>query len=368
MLAAAGCGQAKPEETKAAETGASETEAELEEVPFFSAFDYEDLTKYVTIGTYKGIELDKIDTTVTEEDIDQDLESKLEEYNTMNPQYEEIKDRAVAEGDTVNLDYCGTMEGEDEPFQGGTGEGFLLKIGSGQFIPGFEDQLIGVMPGEEVDVKVTFPDEYPNDPTKAGKPAVFKCTVNFINGEQIMKEMNDEFIKELTDGEYKTLAEFREYDRKALEDSKTNASKQEYAKNCWNTILEGCEFKDEPTEIIEFYEYTQQRQLQQTLEMYGIDLETYCEYMGATVEEFNQQMADSSVQMAHNDIVIASVVKAEKAELSKDDLSKGIEDLAASVGATKEQVIEAYGEGYLHSIVYQDFFTDWMLDNAIVLK
>ena len=168
--------------------------------------DYvDDLSKYVTLGEYKGLEYEETSTEVTDEDVQAELDYLLESKADV----EKIMDGTVADGDTVNIDFTGMRDGV--AFDGGSGTGYDLTIGSNSFIDNFEEQLIGMKPGDTKEINVTFPDPYPNNPDLAGVPVVFEVTVNYICGENIIPEMSDQFIADNTD--YQTVDEYKEYVR-----------------------------------------------------------------------------------------------------------------------------------------------------------
>ena len=180
----AACGGEDTDGTTAAETEESsstdETEAAAEEPEYFSAFNLDNLSDYVQLGEYKGIEVTAQDTTVTDEDVETELQSQVE---NATPIYEEITEGTVADGDVVNIDYEGTLDGV--AFDGGTDTDFNLTIGSGQFIDGFEDGLIGKNIGDTVELNLTFPEDYTVNSDLAGQDVVFTVTINYVQGEEI---------------------------------------------------------------------------------------------------------------------------------------------------------------------------------------
>ena len=204
----AACGGEDTDGTTAAETEESsstdETEAAAEEPEYFSAFNLDNLSDYVQLGEYKGIEVTAQDTTVTDEDVETELQSQVE---NATPIYEEITEGTVADGDVVNIDYEGTLDGV--AFDGGTDTDFNLTIGSGQFIDGFEDGLIGKNIGDTVELNLTFPEDYTTNSDLAGQDVVFTVTINYVQGEEIPQELNDEFVQRVTDGTYTTVDEYR---------------------------------------------------------------------------------------------------------------------------------------------------------------
>ena len=200
-----------------------------------------DVEKYFTLGEYKGIEVTVDSTEVTEEDIEERINEVLEENSTV----EEITDRTVADGDTVNLDYTGSIDGE--VFDGGSAEGDTLVIGSGEFIDDFEEQLIGAAVGEARTVEVTFPEDY--EEAYAGKDAVFEVTVNYIHGDTVTPELTDEFVQSVSDCE--TVDEYREQLRETLKTEKEQTAETNKMNDVWTAIVEGSEIKSYPDFMVD---------------------------------------------------------------------------------------------------------------------
>ena len=200
LLCACGKGSANSTDTAAgsetesaaqsASESASETETETEDTNAY-AYDY-DVESLVKLGDYKGLTYTETDTSVSDEEVESQINSTLTAHATP----EQIKDRAVEDGDTVNIDYEGKIDGET--FEGGTASGASLTIGSDSFIDGFEDGLIGVKPGEKKTLNLKFPDDYKTNPDLAGKAVVFDVTVNYIEGDDIVPELTDDFVRGLS--------------------------------------------------------------------------------------------------------------------------------------------------------------------------
>ena len=233
----------------------------------------------VTLGQYKGIEVDKADINAT----DKEVEDAIEKERENNARTIAVDDRPVQDGDVVVLDFEGFMDGV--AFEGGKGENFSLTIGSGAFIPGFEDQLIGAEIDKEVEVNVTFPENY-QEAGLAGKPAVFQCTVKEIKEKQL-PDLDDEFASEVS--EFDTLEEYRESVRKYIEERKEEDAKKEKEEKVVDAIIEGAQM-DIPEAMIT----TQQRQMAdefaQRIRMQGISIEQYFQVTGLTRAAFLEQM------------------------------------------------------------------------------
>lgn len=228
VLALTGCNNS----TGGIATGNKELDKALSAVKEYNPLDY------VTLGEYKGVE---VNTYVSEEEIQEKINEELEN----NATYEEITDRAVEEGDTVNIDFVGKHNGEE--FQGGSYAGFDLEIGSNSFIPGFEDGLVGVKPGETKDLNLTFPEEYKNAPELAGEPVVFNVTVNYIRGKKNEVEFNDEFVTNVTNGEYNTTAEYYDDIKNDLYKSKVSAM----ADTAFMKVLETSKVSETPQFLVD---------------------------------------------------------------------------------------------------------------------
>ena len=228
VLALTGCNNSSGDSA----TGNKELDKALSAVKEYNPLDY------VTLGEYKGIE---VNTYVSDEEIQEKINEELEN----NATYEEITDRAVASGDTVNIDFVGKHNGEE--FQGGSYAGFDLKIGSNSFIAGFEDGLVGADPGETKDLNLTFPEEYKNAPELAGEPVVFTVTVNYIRGEKNEVEFNDEFVARVTNGEYSTTAEYYDDIKNDLYKSKVSGM----ADTAFMKVLETSKVSETPQFLVD---------------------------------------------------------------------------------------------------------------------
>ena len=231
LLCACGKGSANSTDTAAgsetesaaqsASESASETETETEDTNAY-AYDY-DVESLVKLGDYKGLTYTETDISVSDEEVESQINSTLTAHATP----EQIKDRAVEEGDTVNIDYEGKIDGET--FEGGTASGASLTTGSDSFIDGFEDGLIGVKPGEKKTLNLKFPDDYKTNPDLAGKAVVFDVTVNYIEGDDIVPELTDDFVKGLSITDVSTVDEYRAYVKSQLQtnkESEAESSKQ----------------------------------------------------------------------------------------------------------------------------------------------
>lgn len=310
----------------------------------------------VKLGKYKGVKVDKIETAVTDEEIDAEI-NRERENNARNVT---VEDRPVKDGDMTTLDFEGFVDGE--AFEGGKGENYPLTIGSGAFIPGFEEQLIGAKIGEETEVKVTFPEDYQAEHLQ-GKEAVFKCTVKEIR-EKELPELNDEFASDVS--EFETLAEYREDVKKNLEEKKVRDAKKEKEDAAVKAVVEASEM-----EIPEAMLETQQKQIvdefAQRITMQGLSMEQYFQLTGTSYQQMVEQMKPQAEERIRARLVLEAVAKAEKLEVSDEEYEEELKTMADVYQMEIEKVKELMGEREKKSIT-QDLMVkkaaEFIADNA----
>ena len=287
----------------------------------------------VKLGKYKGVKVDKIDVSVSDEEVDEQIQ-KERENNARNIT---VDDRPVKDGDMTVLDFEGFVDGV--PFDGGKGENYPLTIGSGAFIPGFEEQLVGAEIGKEIEVKVTFPEDYQAENLK-GKDAVFKCTIKEIK-EKELPELDDEFASEVS--EFDTLAEYKEDVRKNLADKKEKDAKNAKEDAVVEAIVEACEM-----EIPEAMLETQQRQMvdefAQSITMQGLSMEQYFQFSGTNYEQMIEQVKPQAEKRIKSRLALEAVAAAEKIEATEEDFEKEIEVMAEAYQIEKDKVKEMLGD------------------------
>ena len=281
----------------------------------------------VELGKYKGVKVEKFDATVTDEDVDKAIEEERER----NARSVAVTDRAIKDGDNIILDFEGFVDGE--AFNGGKGENYPLTIGSGQFIPGFEDQLIGKEIGTECEVNVTFPEDYQADDLK-GKDAVFKCTVKEIKEKQL-PDLDDEFASEVS--EFDTLDEYNADVRKNLE-----------AKNNKEDAVIKAIIEDSKMEIPEAMKDTQKRQMieefAQRIQSQGLSFDQYMQFTGMTADKLLEQVEPQVMDRIQSRLVLEAVAKAEGIVATEEDFDKKVEELMDSYKMEKDKVLEMLGE------------------------
>ena len=287
----------------------------------------------VKLGKYKGVTIDKIDTTVSDEDVDAAIEREREN----NARSISITDRAVENGDETVIDFEGFVDGV--AFEGGKGENYPLTIGSGSFIPGFEDQIIGKNIDEEFDVNVKFPEDYSAEEL-AGKAAVFKVTVHEIKAKEL-PELDDEFAAEVS--EFDTLAEYKEDIKKNLTEKKEKDAKD--AKE--DAVIEAI-VADATMEIPDAMLETQQRQMVEdfaaNIEQQGIKFEQYMQFTGMTPEKFLEQVKPQAEKRIKSRLVLEAVVAAENIVPTDDDFEADLKELAEQYNMELDKVKELVGE------------------------
>lgn len=287
----------------------------------------------VKLGKYKGVKVEKQDTTVTDEEITAELEKERES----NARTIEVTDRAVKDGDIATIDFEGFVDGV--AFEGGKGENYPLTIGSGSFIPGFEEQLIGKNKDEEVEVNVTFPEDYHAEDLK-GKAALFKVTIKEIKEKEI-PELDDEFASEVS--EFDTLDEY-----KADIKAKLTEKKEKDAKNAKEEAVIDAIIADAAMEIPEAMLETQQRQIvqdfAQRLQMQGLSLEQYFQFTGLDAEKMLEQVKPQAERKIKSRLVLEAIVAAENIQASDEDYEEELKRMGEVYNMEVDKVKEMLGD------------------------
>lgn len=272
----------------------------------------------VKLGEYKGLEVEELDTTVTDEDVDAEITTLQKKQADLVVK----EDGEVENGDTVVIDFEGFVDGV--AFEGGTAENYSLEIGSGSFIPGFEEQLVGLKAGEEKEVNVTFPEEYHAEDL-AGKPAVFKVKVHDIKAQEL-PELDDEFAKDV-DEEVSTLDELKTKIRERLVKEKADFADQEKRETLINKATENAEI-DVPEAMVNTELDRMVKEFEQRLQMQGMNLELYYQFSGTTEESLKEQMKEDAEKRVRTNLVLEAIVNAENLEASDEEVDAEIEKMA----------------------------------------
>ena len=310
----------------------------------------------VKLGKYNGVKVEKADTEVTDEEVDKEID-KERESNARNI---DVTDRAVKDGDIVTLDFEGFVDGT--AFEGGKGENYPLTIGSGTFIPGFEEQLVGAEIGKETEVNVTFPEDYQAEDLK-GKAAVFKCTVKEIK-EKELPTLDDEFASEVS--EFETLAEYKADIRGRLEERKAKAAREAKEAAVIEEII-----KDSDMEIPEAMIETQQRQMidefAQRIQMQGLTLEQYFQFTGASYDQMIEQVKPQAEKRIQSRLVLEAVAAAEKIEATEEDYEEELKSMAEAYQMEVDKVKELLPEKSVQQIkedIAVKKAAEFVVDNA----
>ncbi len=288
----------------------------------------------VTLGKYKGVKVEKADTAVTEEEVEAEIKKEQEK----NSRTVDVTDRAVQKDDVATIDFEGFVDGV--AFEGGKGADYPLTIGSGTFIPGFEDALIGAEIGRETEVNVTFPEDY-QAAELAGKPAVFKCTVKKLQEKQI-PALDEDFVGEVSD-ESDTVEEYKEEIRKNLSDKK-----EADAKNAKEDAVIDAIIEDAKMEIPDAMVETQQRQLlqdyAQRMQAQGISMEQYMQFTGLTSQALMEQVKPQALKRIQSRLVLEAVVAAENLTATEEDFEEEVKTMAEIYQMEADKVKELLGE------------------------
>lgn len=293
----------------------------------------------VKLGKYLGVQVTKIDTSVS----DAEVEEALEKERTKNARTVTVTDRAAAEGDTVVIDYEGFADGV--AFEGGKGENHPLELGSHSFIPGFEEQLVGKNAEDEVDVNVTFPEQY-HAAELAGKPAVFKVKIHEIKTKEL-PELNDEFAAEVS--EFETLAEYKEDLKKQLETSKENDAKRTKEDEAIQKIIDKSTMEI-PEAMIETQCENMVNEFAQRIAQSGLSMEQYMQFSGLTLDKLKEQVRPEAETRIKSSLVLEQIAKEENIEVSDEEINAEVEKMAAQYGMEADKLKEYLGDAEKESM------------------
>lgn len=293
----------------------------------------------VTLGKYMGVTVTKIDTSVSEEEVEEALNKEREN----NARTITIEDRAVAEGDTAVIDFEGFVDGE--AFEGGKGEDYSLEIGSHSFIDTFEDQLVGKNVGDDVEVNVTFPEQY-QATELAGKPAVFKVKIKELKGKEL-PELDDEFAQDVS--EFDTLAEYKEDLKKQLQEKKEEEAKRTKEEEAVQKIVDKSKM-DIPEAMIDTQCESMLEEFAQRIAQSGLTMEQYLQFSGMTIEKLQEQVRPEAITRIKNSLVLEQIAKEENIEVSDEDVDAEIEKMAANYGMEADKLKEYMGDAEKDSL------------------
>lgn len=335
---ACGTKEKAAEETKISEEKTEEKEDTKKSGEGTRLVSVKDIDKYITIGQYKGLSLEKVVETIT----DTEVEGSISQDLAMTK--EEVKDGVVEEGDTVVVNYVGTENGKE--FNGGSAENQEITIGSGGYIPGFEDGILGMKKGETKDVPLTFPEDY-IEPSMAGKDVVFKITLQSFKRAP---ELNDDWVVKNTD--FKTVEEYKEDKKKLLQKSAEQMAESILYQNAWNQVYEASEVKEYPEKDVEEAYAEFETQIKSYAKQGGMELEDYLESQQVSKEAFETQCQEYAEARVKQNLILQGIMDAEGMTLEdkeslavQDELIQnyGVKDLAA--------LVDTYGQASVDTTI-----------------
>lgn len=350
-------------DTTAAGTAESTTGAQ----PVYQTTQVADYGQYVALGQYTGLVIAVDAAVVTDDDIQNYKDSCLYYYNTYYVEPEHITTGTTAEGDVINLDYSGRLNGE--AFDGGTAADQSYTVGSGRFISDLDEQLAGLEVGREYELPCTFPEDYSNNPDLAGREVVFVVTVNYIEGEKDEYEWGDEFVSLYTNGEFTTAAAYEESFTAELLASAQESQQTEFDNDLWNTIIDNSTFNSLPEEkvagIAEDYLSYYTEYFTYYASMYGMDMASYLAGMyGMTEEDLTAECRSMAEQEVKFIMTACEIYKALGNTLSDEEFNSRAQETAGAYGfESAAAFIEEYGEEYVRESFIFDIVSDYLSEN-----
>lgn len=366
-LSVTGCSQktatkdkdTKTEETAktddAEETESDDTEDTSEDTPttaeLMAGIDVE---KCVTLGDYKGVTVEKTIQSVTDEDVQNEIDNALANYPV------EV-DQAAKEGDTVNIDYVGKIDGEE--FDGGSDQGADLKLGSGKFIDGFEDGLIGAKKGETRTLNLTFPEDYTQD--LAGKAVEFTVTVNAV--KEPLSEPTDQWVADNIEG-YDNIADYKAGIRSEQEESNEQTAENQVRYAAWTQVIDNCTINEYPETLVEVGKKLYEQQVETYAKYAGMELDAYIESSGLTQEEYQSNMEEYGKNVAAQALVCQAICDKEGFAIGDDDYQKALQDMLTEYGCTEDELIQTYGQDNVEQSIMLNRVSNLILENANVTE
>lgn len=317
--------------------------------------------EYVELGEYKGMKLTKEKGTVE----DADLQNKIDEILQSSTTVEHIEKGTVKDGDTVNIDYVGKVDGV--AFDGGTAKGQDLTIGSNSYIPGFESALIGVKVGDTVTINVTFPEDYGNEEL-SGKPATFDVTINYLHGKTIVPEWNDAFVKSVS--EYNTTKEYESQLMVELEQELAETEEYTLQANIITNLMDISTFNGMPKEEVTEYGDSMKQYYQDYATQNNMDYTQFLnDYFNMTEDDFNEQIQQTAENAIKQKMAVYAVAEKEKLIPEGDELTEKELAIATNYGySTLEDFASAYGDDYALQLVIRDEVIKFIEDNAVITE
>ena len=343
------------ESTGTSEVSSSSQEDAIMSIPLEEGDDWK-LEDCIVLGDYKGLRLTKTVGQVTEEEVDSYIQSQATA--------EEVTDEnaAVQDGDTVNIDYVGKIDGKE--FDGGSAQGSVLVIGSDTFIDGFEDGLIGMKKGETKDLNLTFPDDYGNTDV-AGKAVVFTVTLNSISRAP---EQDDAWVSSYTDGKYTSMNDYRAYMKESLQEGNDEAADQQLNSDAWEQIEKTCTFLKLPKSYIEEGSEEFEKNVTSQAEQYNATLDDFITQNGLTAEEYKTRKEQYGRYTAESRLLLEALMQAEQLTDDSQEYKDALAETEKAWGMTEDALKEQYGEDTLKQYVETQMVLDKVIGYAEVTE
>ena len=313
-----------------------------------------DVEKCVTLGDYKGVTVEKTIQSVTDEDVQNEIDNALANYPV------EV-DQAAKEGDTVNIDYVGKIDGEE--FDGGSDQGADLKLGSGKFIDGFEDGLIGARKGETRTLNLTFPEDYTQD--LAGKAVEFTVTVNAV--KEPLSEPTDQWVADNIEG-YDNIADYKAGIRSEQEESNEQTAENQVRYAAWTQVIDNCTINEYPETLVEVGKKLYKQQVETYAKYAGMELDAYIESSGLTQEEYQSNMEEYGKNVAAQALVCQAICDKEGFAIGDDDYQKALQDMLTEYGCTEDELIQTYGQDNVEQSIMLNRVSNLIMENANVTE
>jgi trigger factor len=326
-----------------------------------------DYSSYVTLGQYTGFDITVDDAEVTEEMLAERMNQVVDLYNYAYAETEQITDRDVAFGDTIDIDFTTEMDGET--VSGLAGAGVSYGVGSGQIEESLDAQLVGLKPGKTYDIPCTFGSDSDFEQL-AGKDVIFHVTINYIYGESNTLEWGDELVSTITNGEYKKADKYKEYLYEQLQTEAEEEQQEEYMDKLWEAVLNDCTFSNLPEDVIETNAESYYESQKAIYEYYATYYSyTYDEYMqekqGMTDEEFHDKAYEYARTELERIYVAAAIFKAQGMELTDEDFSTEVAKLVEKYGYdSSAEFVETYGEEYVREVIVTGIVEDYLKTNS----
>ena len=363
LTLAAGCGTKEEDSTKTEETAQEESFELTNDEGKVVAADIENLEEYVTLGEYKNLEVEE---APKQEITDEYLEEYIHNVMVSQTPVEVTEDRAVQEDDTVNIDYTGYMDGET--FDGGSAEGTDLRIGSGSFISGFEEGLVGHKKGEEVTLDLNFPDPYQNNPDFSGKPVQFKVTINSISEPPAF---GDAWVTENTD--YESAEEFRAEQKTLLQKYTDTEYESQVKSDLFSKVVENSEIKSYPEQMMEDAKKDVERRIEETYAApSGLTLEEYYEQSGISQEDADQMVEEMAKSSMDHNLITQAILNSEGITLTEEQYQEEEEKYAQLSGFENAEAMKnLYSEsnlGLIRDSVLWNRACDVLMETAVITE